>query len=279
MTRMFLRLLAPAAVAAGLAAGAPVATMPAHAAGDAVAPKEVAWTFNGVFGRYNYEQLRRGLQVYREVCAACHGLRLVAYRDLAAIGLSEAQIRAIAGDREVAGEPDEEGEPTERPAEAKDRFVDPFPNVQAAMASNNGAAPPDLSLIVKARGGGADYVYSLITGYVPEAACKKEFKDSQGKPLVPAEGQYCNTYMSGHIIAMAPPLPEDDQIEYEEKGAPPASVDQMAKDVTAFLAWAAEPYMVERKRMGLKVMLFLLLFTGFMYAIYRQVKKDVKGHA
>ena len=147
------------------------------------------------------------------------------------------------------------------------------------MAANNGAAPPDLSLIVKARGGGADYIYSLMTGYLSEAACKKEFKDSQGKPLAPAEGQYCNTYMSGHIIAMAPPLTEDGQVEYEGKGAPPATVDQMAKDATAFLAWAAEPYMVERKRMGIKVMLFLLLFTGFMYAIYRQVKKDVKGQA
>ncbi len=279
MIRISRRLLAPAAIVAGLAGSMASATAPAHAAGDAVAPKEVAWTFNGVFGRYDYPQLRRGLQVYREVCAACHGLRLVAYRDLTAIGLSESEIRAVAGDREVAGEPDEEGEPTTRPAEAKDRFVDPFPNVQAAMAANNGAAPPDLSLIVKARGGGADYIYSLMTGYVSEAACKKEFKDSQGKPLAPAEGQYCNTYMSGHIIAMAPPLTEDGQVEYEGKGAPPATVDQMAKDATAFLAWAAEPYMVERKRMGIKVMLFLLLFTGFMYAIYRQVKKDVKGQA
>ncbi len=279
MIRISRRLLAPAAIVAGLAGSMASATAPAHAAGDAVAPKEVAWTFNGVFGRYDYPQLRRGLQVYREVCAACHGLRLVAYRDLTAIGLSESEIHAVAGDREVAGEPDEEGEPTTRPAEAKDRFVDPFPNVQAAMAANNGAAPPDLSLIVKARGGGADYIYSLMTGYVSEAACKKEFKDSQGKPLAPAEGQYCNTYMSGHIIAMAPPLTEDGQVEYEGKGAPPATVDQMAKDATAFLAWAAEPYMVERKRMGIKVMLFLLLFTGFMYAIYRQVKKDVKGQA
>ena len=273
------RLLAPAAIVAGLAGSMATAPAPAYAAGDVVAPKQVAWTFNGVFGRYNYEQLRRGLQVYREVCAACHGLRLVAYRDLAAIGLSEAEIREIAGEKEVAGEPDEEGEPTTRPAEPKDRFVSPFPNVRAAMASNNGAAPPDLSLIVKARANGADYVYSLVTGYVSAAACKKEFKDSQGKPLVPGEGQYCNAYMSGHIIAMAPPLTEDGQVEYEGQGAPPATVDQMAKDATAFLAWAAEPYMVERKRMGIKVMLFLLLFTGFMYAIYRQVKKDVKGHA
>ena len=278
MIRFSRRLLAPVVVA-GLAAGVSLASAPALAAGDAVAPKEVAWTFNGVFGRYNYPQLRRGLQVYREVCAACHGLRLVAYRDLAAIGLSEAEIKAVAGEKEVAGEPDEEGEPTTRPAEAKDRFVSPFPNVRAAMASNNGAAPPDLSLIVKARANGADYVYSLMTGYVSAAACKKEFKDSQGKPLVPGEGQYCNTYMSGHIVAMAPPLTEDGQVEYEGQGAPPATVDQMAKDATAFLAWAAEPYMVERKRMGIKVMLFLLLFTGFMYAIYRQVKKDVKGHA
>ena len=179
MIRFSRRLLAPVAIVAGLAGSMASATAPAHAAGDAVAPKQVAWTFNGVFGRYNYPQLRRGLQVYREVCAACHGLRLVAYRDLAAIGLSEAEIKAVAGENEVAGEPDEEGEPTTRPAEPKDRFVGPFPNVRAAMASNNGAAPPDLSLIVKARANGADYVYSLVTGYVSEAAARRNSRTAR----------------------------------------------------------------------------------------------------
>jgi len=274
MTRLSLRLLLPIAVTGGMILGSASAVL---AAGDSVAPKKVAWTFSGVFGKFDYPQLRRGLQVYQEVCSACHGLRLVAYRDLAAIGLSEAEIKKIAADKEVAGDPDDSGDATTRKAEAKDKFVGPYANIQAAKAANNGATPPDLSLIVKAREGGADYIYSLLTGYVSAAECKKKYKDSQGKPLVPGEGQFCNTYMSGHIIAMAPPLNSEGQVEYEGKGAPKPTVDQMAKDVVAFLTWAAEPYLEERKRMGIKVMLFLLLFTGFMYAIYRRVKKDVHG--
>lgn len=276
MNRLSRRLLLPIALAGGLIAAAAPAAL---AAGDSVAPKKVAWTFNGIFGTFDYPQLRRGLKVYQEVCASCHGLRLVAYRDLAAIGLSEDEIKKIAGEKEVAGDPDESGDPTTRKAEPKDKFVGPFKNVQAAIAANNGAEPPDLSLIVKAREGGADYLYSLLTGYVSAEECKKKFKDSQGKPLVPGDGQYCNTYMPGHIIAMAAPINSDGQVEYEGEGAPKPTVDQMSKDVVAFLTWAAEPYLAERKRMGIKVMLFLLLFTGFMYAIYRHVKKDVKGHA
>ncbi len=278
MTRIGRHFLTHAAVVVGLLGTAPV-SVPAMAAGSAVTPKSVDWSFNGVFGKFDHAQLRRGLQVYQEVCAACHGLRLVAYRNLAAIGLSEAEIKAIAGDREVAGDPDEDGEPTTRPALPKDKFVGPYANLQAAKAANNGAAPPDLSLLVKARAGGPDYLYSLLVGYVSEAECKKRYKDSEGKPLVPTDGQYCNTYMPGHIIAMAPPLLDEGQVEYEDEGAPKATVDQMSKDVTAFLTWAAEPYLAERKRMGIKVMLFLLLFTGFMYAIYRHIKKDVKGNA
>lgn len=274
MTRLSLRLLWPIAVAGGLVFG-PVTV--AQAAGDSVPPKQVAWSFNGIFGKFDYPQLRRGLQVYREVCASCHGLRLVAYRDLAAIGLSEAEIKKIAEDKEVAGDPDESGDPTVRKAAPKDKFVGPFANIQAAKAANNGAAPPDLSLLVKAREDGANYMYSLLTGYVSAAECKKKYKNSEGKPLVPTDGQYCNTYMPGHIIAMAPPLLDEGQVEYEGKDAPKATVDQMTKDVVAFLTWAAEPYLEERKRMGIKVMLFLLLFTGFMYAIYRRVKKDVHG--
>jgi len=274
MTRLSLRLFLPIAVAGGLAMGSAPA---AFAAGDSVAPKQVAWSFNGVFGKFDYPQLRRGLKVYQEVCASCHGLRLVAYRDLAAIGLSEAEIKAIAGEKEVAGDPDESGDPTTRKAKARDKFVGPYANLQAAKSANNGAAPPDLSLMIKARADGANYVYSLLTGYVSAAECKKKYKDSQDKPLVPGDGQYCNTYMPGHIIAMAAPLADEGQVEYEGKGAPKATVDQMTKDVVAFLTWAAEPYLEERKRMGIKVMLFLLLFTGFMYAIYRRVKKDVHG--
>lgn len=274
MNRFSHRLLAPVALAAGLA----ISAGPANAAGEGVPPKSVAWTFNGIFGKFDYPQLRRGLKVYQQVCAACHGLRLVAYRNLAAIGLSDAEIKTLAAEKETAGEPDEDGEPTLRPALPKDKFVGPFRNAQAAKAANNGAEPPDLSLMVKARPDGANYVYSLLTGYISGEECKKRFKNSEGKPLAPADGQYCNIYMPGHIIAMAPPLLDEGQVEYTGEGAPKATIDQMAKDVTAFLTWAAEPYLVERKRMGIKVMLFLLLFTGFMYAIYRHVKKDVHGN-
>ena len=273
MLRKPLSLLLPLAVAAGVALGAPAGT---RAASDAVKLKSVAWTFNGVFGRFDYPQLRRGLQVYLDVCSTCHGLRLVAYRDLGAIGLSEAEIKEIAGEQEVAGDPDDSGDATTRTAEPKDRFVGPYENVQAAKAANNGAAPPDLSLIVKAREGGADYIYSLLTGYSKPPAGAK---GADGKPLKLDTGQHYNKYFAGHVIAMGAPLNSDGQVEYEGKGAPKATVDQMAKDVTAFLTWAAEPYLEERKRMGIKVMLFLLLFTGFMYAIYRHVKKDVKGTA
>jgi ubiquinol-cytochrome c reductase cytochrome c1 subunit len=195
------------------------------------------------------------------VCSACHSLKLVAYRNLSAVGLSENEIKAIAAEKEVAGEPDDEGNPTTRKALPSDHFVPPFANDNAARAANNGALPPDLTLITKARAGGADYVYSILTGYTdPPAGFKMQ------------EGLNYNRAFPGHEIAMPKPL-NDEQVTYSD--GTKATLDQEAKDVVTFLTWAAEPELEARKRMGVKVMLFLILLTAMLYAIKRKVWADV----
>jgi ubiquinol-cytochrome c reductase cytochrome c1 subunit len=203
-----------------------------------------------------------GLQVYRQVCSACHSLRLVAYRNLAALGLNEKQIEAIAAEKELPGEPNEDGEPTTRKALPSDRFVPPFANEQAARSANNGALPPDLSLITKARAGGPDYVFGILTG----------FKEEPPKGFKVPEGMYYNEVFPGHNIAMAPPLSEGG-VEFTDKTK--ATIPQQAHDIVAFLNWAADPYLAERKRMGIKVILFLLFLTGLLFAYKRRVWADV----
>lgn len=219
------------------------------------------FSFNGPFGTYDKASLQRGLMVYRNVCSACHSLKRVAYRNLEALGYSEEQTKAIAAEYTVMDGPNDEGEMFERPARPSDKFKSPFPNDNAAMAANGGALPPDLSLITKARHGGADYVFSLMTGYgvAPEHIS------------VP-EGKYYNRTMAGNVIAMAPPLAAG-AVAYEDGS--PQTVEQYAKDVSTFLAWAAEPEMEQRKQMGVKVILFLVVFAGIMYAVKRQVWKKV----
>lgn len=245
---------------------------PVQAAGDEPTPPAVSWSFGGLFGGFDRPQLRRGLQVYQNVCSSCHGLRHVYYRNLLEIGLTRQEIVEIAGQKMVPGEPDEAGDPTERKAGMNDHIVGPYKNDNAAKAANNGAVPPDLSLIAKAREGGPDYIHALLTGYTEPPA---DWKDDEGTPKSLGPGQYYNTYFPGHVTAMAPPLTGDGQVDYPE-GAPQATVDQMAKDVTAFLMWTAEPKLEDRKRMGIKVILFLLVMTGFFYAIYRKVWADIK---
>ena len=208
------------------------------------------WSFSGIFGQFDRGAMQRGLQVYREVCSGCHGLRFIAFRNLEALGYGEDEIKAIAA-----------GEMFERPGRPPDRFPSPFPNDKAAAASNNGAVPPDLSLIVKARTGGADYIHGLLTGYADPPA-----------DLEILEEQNYNLYFPGNVTAMAPPLFED-AVEYGD--GTPATAEQMATDVTTFLAWAAEPEMEERKSMGIGVMLFLLVFTGVLYAVKRKVWADL----
>lgn len=233
----------------------------AQAAGDTVKPPAQHWSFSGLFGTFDRGALQRGFQVYNEVCAGCHSARLVAYRNLMDIGFTEDQVKKIAESKEVKDGPNAEGEMFDRPGQLADRFVKPFPNDEAARAANNGALPPDLSLMVKARKGGADYVHALLTGY----------KDAPKGIKVP-EGLSYNLYFPGSQIAMMPPLSEDG-VEYSDKTK--ATVAQMASDVSTFLAWTAEPELEARKRMGVKVLLFLLLLTGMLYAIKRKIWSDV----
>jgi ubiquinol-cytochrome c reductase cytochrome c1 subunit len=233
----------------------------AYAAGDAPHAPEHHWSFNGLFGTYDRAALRRGFEVYKGACAGCHGLRLVAYRNLMDIGFSEDEVKAIAAEVEVPAEPNDDGEIEGRPGIPADRFKSPFPNENAARAANGGAYPPDLSLIIKARLDGANYVHGVLTGYKAAPAGKK----------VP-EGMNYNAYFAGNLIAMPPPL-SDEGVDYSDKTK--ATVAQQAEDVVTFLSWAAEPELEERKRMGIKVILFLLLMTGLLYVVKRRIWADV----
>ncbi len=223
-------------------------------------PKE-KWSFDGPFGTFDPAARQRGFQVYKEVCAACHGLKHVYYRNLREIGFSEDEVRALAASVEVTDGPNDQGEMFTRPGRASDRFKSPFANDNAARAANNGALPPELSLIAKARVGGPNYLYGILTGY--------------GNPpagVQVAEGMHYNKYFPGHQIAMPAPL-NADQVTYADETK--ATVEQMAKDVTTFLSWAAEPEMEARKRMGVKVMIFLLVLSGLFYFVKKKVWKDL----
>ncbi len=241
-----------------------MAVSPAHAAGDGVKLEKQDWHFSGPFGTFDRGALQRGFQVYTQVCSACHSMKYLSYRNLADLGYNEAQIKAIAAENTMLDyqELDEEGEPTERPMRPSDRFKSPYKNDQQAKYANNGSLPPDLSLIAKARVGGPDYLYGLLTGYT---------EAPEGEEL--GAGQYWNKVMAGHKIAMAPPL-SDDVIAYEDGS--PTTTSQYSKDVSEFLMWAAEPKMEIRKRTGIKVILFLLAFAGILYAVKRKIWADVK---
>ena len=215
------------------------------------------WSFDGVFGKFDKAALQRGFQVYQEVCASCHGLEYIAFRNLTELGLDEDQVKAIAAEYEVEDGPDDEGEMFTRPAILADILPSPFANDNAARASNNGALPPDLSLMAKARTGGPDYLHALLTGYIDVPA-----------DVTLNEGMSYNPYFPGNQIAMPPPI-DDDAVEYTD--GTPATVDQMSLDVVQFLMWAAEPKLEIRKRMGIKVILFLLVLTALFYASKRKV--------
>jgi ubiquinol-cytochrome c reductase cytochrome c1 subunit len=247
------------ALGAGLLAGAGAA--PAMAAGEAIPIPNTRFSFDGIFGTYDRAAAQRGFQVYKEVCAACHAMKLVSYRNLRELGLSEAEVRAIAATVQVQDGPNDEGQMFERPGRLSDRFRSPFPNENAARAANNGAYPPDLSVMTKARAGGADYLYALLTGYVDPPA---------GTTMM--EGMSYNKYFPGHQIAMANPLNEG-QVTFHD--GTQATVEQMAHDVSTFLAWAAEPEMEERKRMGVRLILFLTIMGGLAYAVKRKIWADL----
>ena len=247
-------------------------------------PPKLKWSFAGPFGKYDPVQLQRGLKVYKDVCAACHSMSMVAFRNLAdpgGLGYSPAQAAALASEYKVK-DLDEQGQPIERTARVADYFPSPFPNELAAKAANGGVAPPDLSTMAKARTyergfpwfvldmiipyqeQGPDYIVSLLKGY----------KQAPAGMQMPPGGNY-NEMFPGHAIAMPPPL-QDGQVQYDD-GAP-ATIDQYAKDVSAFLMWAAEPHLVARKRLGLQVMIFLLVFAGLLYFTKKKVWKAVELH-
>ncbi len=250
------RSIVAAALVAGLAlVGGTAGT--ARAEGDAPHPPHQKWSFDGVFGTYDRAAMQRGFQVYKEVCAACHGVKHLYFRDLAQIGYSEDQVKGIAAQVQVTDGPNDSGEMFQRPARPSDPIPGPFANDQAARAANNGALPVDLSLIAKARVSGPDYVFALLTGYKDPPA---------GVKMNP--NMYFNEYYPGHQIAMPPPL-NPDQVKYAD--GTPGSVPQMARDLVSFLAWAAEPTLEERHRAGFKVILFLIVVTGVFYAAKRKI--------
>ncbi|CAL8980369.1 Cytochrome b/c1 [Rhodoplanes serenus] len=277
------KVIAATVAALAMLVGLSTSTRTAQAAGETPKPPQLTWSFSGPFGTFDRAQLQRGFQVYKEVCAACHGLSLLSFRNLAepgGPGFTTAQAAAVAAEAKVKDGPNDQGEMFERPGRLADRFPSPYPNAQAAAFAFNGAAPPDLSVIAKARTyergfptfvfdiftqyqeAGVDYITALLTGYEDTPA---DFK-------LP-DGSNYNKYFPGHAIAMPPPL-ADGVVTYADGS--PQTTAQYAKDVSAFLMWAAEPHLEARKRLGFQVMIFLLVLTGLMYFTYEKVWHDVK---
>jgi ubiquinol-cytochrome c reductase cytochrome c1 subunit len=240
-------------------------------------PKDVKFASDGGFGKFDRAQLQRGFQVYKEVCSACHSLNHVAFRDLTALGYSDAEVKAIAKGFQVPGTDPTTGEAAMRPGMPTDYFPKPFANDIAARAANNNAVPPDLSLITKARHDGGPYLYSLLTGYRPQEGFKneegeeilKKFPDAKTPP-----GLHFNPYFPNLNLAMPPPLTSEGQVQYGDGTR--ASVEQMSKDVTAFLIWTGEPKMEKRKQTGWPVLGFLLFATILGYLSYRNIWAEKK---
>jgi len=240
-------------------------------------PRSAGLQSDGPFGTWDIAQLQRGMQVYKEVCSACHSLKFVAFRDLTALGYSEAEVKAIAAGFQVPGVDPNTGEVNTRPGLPTDYFPSPYPNAVAARAANNNAVPPDLSLMTKARHDGSNYVYSLLTGYrnvdrfsVGGKKVKEEFPEFS----TPANTHF-NPYFANLNIAMAPPLTAEGQVAYAE-GNPKPTVDQMAKDIAAFLTWTAEPKKVKRTQVGWPVLGFLLFATILAWFAKGQVWAAIK---
>jgi len=261
----------------GLAAAG---SQPAFAGGehDSPVPPRQKWSFSGPFGKFDRGQLQRGFKVYKEVCAVCHGLKYVAFRNLADLGYSEAQVKAIAAEYKVQDGPNDQGDMFERDGRPADYFPAPWPNENAARARYNGV-PPDFSVLAKARSyergfpwfifdmfaqfqeHGVDYIHALLVGY----------KEKPPAGVTLPQGSFYNDYFPGHAIAMPPPL-SDKRVDYTD-GAP-TTVDQYSKDVAAFMMWAAEPHMEARKRIGFQVMIFLIVLAGLLYFTKQKVWAD-----
>ena len=218
--------------------------------------KKQNWTFEGIFGRYDDLSLQRGLQIYQEICSACHGMKRLRFRELKDLGFAEDQIKKYSETFEIVDGPNELGEMFTRPGEPSDTFVSPYKNKEEAKASFNGVYPPDLSLLTKAMKDGPDYIYSLLTGY-----------EDPPKDFELTDGLYYNPYHDGKVIAMPPPL-YDDAIEYID--GTNASLHQLSYDIVNFLNWAAEPELEKRKSMGIKVILFLIVLTALLYVTMKE---------
>ena len=282
-----IRKLKGALIALAAVAGLTVAAAPAMAEGGHHL-RDGGFSFEGPFGTFDQGQLQRGYKVYREVCSSCHSMNLMHFRTLGEKGgpfydpkaknpAENGYVKALAAEIQVADIDNETGEPIQRPGIAADKFPSPYPNHTAAAAANGGAAPPDLSVMAKARHGGADYIYSILTGYhTPPAGLKM------------TNTQHYNAYMAGDLtpfmpkgapkppggfIAMPPPLTAAGQVTYDD--GTPGTVENYAKDVAAYIAWASEPHAVERKQAGFGVLFFLILFAGVTYVSYRRIWKGV----
>lgn len=231
-------------------------------ASEGATPPEMHWPHKGLFGSYDKAAVQRGLQGYKEVCSSCHSLKYLSYRNLEEIGYTPEQVKGFASEYTVMDGPNDDGEMFERPARPSDHFKSPFANDKAARAANGGALPPDLSLLVKARAHGEDYVYALLTGY-----------EEPPSDVQLMAGMNWNKYFPGHQIAMPKPL-SDGQVTYSDGTS--ASLQQEAKDVVQFLAWASEPYQDQRKQMGWKVVIFLIVFAGIMRSAKQKVWSALK---
>ncbi len=227
-------------------------------------PKQT-WSFDGVFGKYDKVQLQRGFQVYKEVCASCHSLQYISFRNLEALGYSEGQIKALANEYDIDDGPDEAGDMFKRKGRPADHLPKPYPNDAFARASNGGALPPDLSLMAKAREGGPDYIYNLLLGY-----------EDAPKDMTLADGMNYNKFFPGHQIAM-PQQITDGRVTYDDKETPTTAA-QISKDVTAFLMWTAEPKLEIRHATGFRVLLYTLFFTILAYLLKRRIWSRIEKH-
>ena len=241
-------------------------------------PKHLALASDGPLGKFDRQQLQRGFQVYKEVCSACHSLKFVAFRDLTGLGYSEGQVKAIAAsfDTIPSINPDT-GEPATRKGVPADHFPLPFANDIAARAANNNAIPPDLSYMTRAREGGANYVYSLLTGYRDQAGFKNEKGQELLKEFPDAKtpnGLHFNPYFANLNVAMPPPLKSEGQVQYADGTKP--TVDNMARDVAAFLVWTADPNLETRHQAGFAALIFLLIASGLAFGAYKNIWRDIK---
>jgi cytochrome c1 len=247
---------------------------------ETATPPRVKWSFAGPFGKFDQAQLQRGFKIYREVCSVCHSMQMLAFRNLAdpgGPGYTEAQAEAVAAEYKI-DDLDDKGQPTQRTGRLADYFPSPFPNALAAIAVH-GAVPPDMSTLAKARSyerGFPWFVFDMFTQYQEHgpdyiAALMKGYVDPPKDFPLPSGGNY-NKYFPGHVIAMRPPL-QAGQVTFDDGSQP--TLEQYSQDVSAFLMWAAEPHLVERKRIGIQVMFFLIVLAGLMYFTKKKVWSDV----